>query len=101
MRPAFGVLNANVGVSQIFLVENPALSKKLCGLLGGCSKNDDAPFYGFAGGVTWEINPHFGLRVASDFAHYNFFSGLLNGGRNSARLSVGPKFGFGKNILQK
>jgi hypothetical protein len=69
-------------------------------LLNGSTSVSDA-FYGFGGGFTWEINPHFGLRVAIDVAHYNFFSSVLNGGRNSVRLSVGPKFGFGKNILQK
>jgi hypothetical protein len=102
VRPALGALHANAKVSNAFLAANPpALSAGLCVLLNGCSKNDTVPFYGFGGGMTWEITPHFGLRVASDFAHYDFFSGLLNGGRNSVRISIGPKFGFGKNILEK
>jgi len=95
VRPALGALHANVKATP------PApIAPMLCGLLGGCAKSDTVPFYGFGGGVTWEINPHFGLRVASDFAHYDFFSGLLNGGRSSVRLSVGTKFGFGKNIVK-
>jgi hypothetical protein len=57
-------------------------------------------FYGFGGGATWEINPHFGLRATVDLARFNFFPNMLNGSRNGVRLSVMPKFGFGKNILQ-
>ncbi len=102
VRPALGALHANAKVSQAFLAANPPeLSAGLCMLLNGCSKNDLVPFYGFGGGISWEITPHFGLRVTSDFAHYDFFSSLLNGGRNSVRVSIGPKFSFGKNILGK
>ncbi len=102
VRPALGALHANAKVSQAFLAANPPSSvRRLCMLLNGCSKNDLVPFYGFGGGVSWEITPHFGLRVTTDFAHYDFFSSLLNGGRNSVRVSIGPKFSFGKNILEK
>ena len=58
-------------------------------------------FYGFGGGITWEATPNFGIRVAADMVHYDFFSNILNGGRNSVRFTVGTKFGFGKNILGK
>jgi hypothetical protein len=101
VRPALGALHANVAVSKTFLAASGELGPALCGLLNGCSKNDTVPFYGFGGGMTWEINPHFALRATADFAHYDFFSSLLNGGRNSVRVSVGPRFGFGKNIVQK
>jgi len=101
VRPALGALHSNVKVSQTFLAANPELGAALCTLLNGCSKNDLVPFYGFGAGISWEITPHFGLRATSDFAHYDFFSSLLNGGRNSVRVSIGPKFSFGKNILEK
>jgi len=65
------------------------------------SKSDTVVFYGFGGGVTWETTPHFGIRAATDYVHENFFSGLLDGGRNSFRVTVGTKFSFGKNILAK
>jgi len=95
VRPALGALHAN------FSINNPAFQPIVIGLLGSTSKSDTVVFYGFGGGISWEINPHFGLRVTTDLAHYNYFSNLLNGGRNSVRVSVGPKFSFGKNILQK
>jgi triacylglycerol esterase/lipase EstA (alpha/beta hydrolase family) len=69
--------------------------------VGKTSQSDTVVFYGFGGGITWEATPNFGLRVASDFVHYNFFSNLLDGGRNSVRVVVGTKFSFGKNILKK
>ena len=100
VRPALGALHANAKVKSAFLAETGPLGVELCTLLNGCSKNDLVPFYGFGGGISWEITPHFGIRATSDFAHYNFFSALLNGGRNSVRVSIGPKFSFGKNILQ-
>jgi hypothetical protein len=64
------------------------------------SKTDTVVFYGFGGGATWEATPNFGLRVATDYVHENFFSGLLDGGRNSFRVTVGTKFSFGKNIVK-
>jgi len=94
-RPALGALHSS------FSVNNALYQPIVIGLLGRASKSDTVVFYGFGGGMTWEINPHFGLRVAADFAHYDFFASVLNGGRNSVRVSVGPKFGFGKNIVQK
>jgi hypothetical protein len=97
VRPALGLLHANFVAKP----DNPILTGIVSGLLGGgTSKSDTVVFYGFGGGFTWEINPHFGIRVAADLARYDFFSGLLNGSRNSVRISVGTKFGFGRNILQ-
>jgi len=103
VRPALGALHAKAAVSKAFFAANPVFTTAACGVLNlvGCGKADTVPFYGFGAGISWEINPHFGLRATTDFAHYDFFSGLLNGGRNSVRVSIGPKFSFGKNILEK
>ncbi len=102
VRPALGALHSNVSVSKAFLGTLPPTlpPSAFCSIVP-CSPHDTVPFYGFGGGMSFEITPHFGLRVTSDFAHYNFFSSLLNGGRNSVRVSIGPKFSFGKNILEK
>jgi len=96
VRPALGALHANFTAKP----NNPIIAEIVSGLLNGStSKSDTVVFYGFGGGITWEITPQFGIRVASDFVHYDFFSNLLNGGRNSVRVVVGTKFSFGKNIL--
>ena len=98
VRPALGALHANFEAKP----NNPYIAKLVNGLLNGStSQSDTVVFYGFGGGFTYEATPHFGIRVASDFVHYNFFSNLLDGGRNSVRVTVGTKFGWGKNILGK
>ncbi len=97
-RPALGALHASFTAKP----NDPITAAIVSGLLNGkTTSSDTVVFYGFGGGVTWEITPNFGLRVASDFVHYNFFSNILNGGRNSVRVVVGTKFSFGKNILGK
>ena len=97
-RPALGALHANFTAKPT----DPITAAIVSGLLNGStSKSDTVVFYGFGGGITWEATPHFGIRVATDLVHYNFFSNLLNGGRNSVRVTMGTKFSFGKNILQK
>jgi len=100
VRPALGALHANAKVKSAFLASLDGAAGGFCEVLNGCSKNDLVPFYGFGAGISWEITPHFGIRTTTDFAHYDFFGSLLNGGRNSVRVSIGPKFSFGKNILQ-
>ena len=97
-RPALGALHVTVEAKP----DNPYIAQVVSGLLNGNTKSSDTVvFYGFGGGITWEATPHFGLRVATDFVHYNFFSNILDGGRNSVRVTVGTKFNFGKNILVK
>ncbi len=98
VRPALGALHVTVQAKP----DNPYIAQIVSGLLNGnTSSSDTVVFYGFGGGLTWEATPHFGIRVATDFVHYDFFSNILNGGRNSVRVTMGTKFNFGKNILGK
>ncbi len=97
VRPALGLLH-----TKIQTYPSLAGAPIVQGLLGGkLSDADTSVFYGFGGGATWEINPHFGLRFTTDLARYNFFGQQLNGPRNSVRFSVTSKFGFGRDILRK
>ena len=106
-RPALGAIHStftahpeNCGQPQLHCQQ--ILTQIVSTLVGPSgSKSDTVLFYGFGGGITWEITPNFGLRAATDLVHYNFFDGLLDGGRNSFRVTVGTKFSFGKNILGK
>ena len=105
-RPALGAIHStfqvrpqNCGQPQLHCQQ--ILTQIVSGLVGpSLAKSDTVVFYGFGGGITWEATPNFGLRVATDYVHYNFFSGLLNGGRNSVRVTMGTKFSFGKNIIK-
>ena len=97
-RPALGALHGVFTAKP----DNPYIAQIVSGLLNGkTSSSDTVVFYGFGGGITWEATPHFGIRVASDFVHFNYFSNILDGGRNSVRVTIGTKFNFGKNIVGK
>ena len=96
VRPALGALHMGMTAHP-----DPRVAPLLAQVFGSMSKSDTVVFYGFGGGVTWEATPHFGIRVAADFVHYDVFSDLLNGGRNTVRVTVGTKYSFGRNILAK
>ena len=106
-RPALGALHGTFTATPYKCTQpqlgcNIILTQIVKGLVGpSLGASDTVVFYGFGGGITWEITPHFGLRAASDFVHYNYFSNLLDGGRNSVRVVLGTKFSFGKNIIGK
>jgi hypothetical protein len=94
VRPALGLLHAKIQTHP-----NPVAAPIVGALLKGkLSSADNAIFYGFGGGATWEIHPNFGLRVTVDTARFNFFPEVLNGSRGTVRLTVATKFSFGKNI---
>lgn len=96
VRPALGLLHAKIQTKP-----TASSASLVSALLGGkLSDADNTVFYGFGGGASWEITPHFGLRMTVDFARYNFFDDVLNGPRHSVRISVTPKVSFGKNILR-
>jgi hypothetical protein len=57
-------------------------------------------FYGFGGGVDLNITKHVALRIQGDFVHDHLFSDLLASGRNTVRVSIGPAFQFGKNVVK-
>ncbi len=61
------------------------------------TKADWTYFYGFGGGIDFNVTRHFGLRVTADFVRDHLFSDLLNA-RNTVRFSVGPAIHFGKNV---
>jgi hypothetical protein len=97
-RPALGALHTTITATP----SNPYIANIVGGLLGkSMSSSDTVVFYGFGGGITWEATPHFGIRVATDLVHYNMFSDILNGGRNTVRVVVGTKYSWGRNILVK
>ncbi len=97
VRPALGALHESATLNPT----DPITKALVEGLVGPTfQKTDTVVFYGFGGGMDFNVSRHFALRTAADFVHYNMFSGLLNGGRNSVRFSIGPAFRFGGNILK-
>jgi hypothetical protein len=96
VRPALGLLHAKIQTTAT----NPMTIGLVKTLLNGKLSSADTVFYGFGGGGTWEVTPHFGLRATADLARFNFFPDTLNGSRNGLRLTVATKFGFGRNIME-
>lgn len=93
-RPAIGGMHETARLRP-----NTPLTTLLVGqLVPSGKKTDVEPYYGLGGG--FDVNPskNLGLRVTVDYVHVNLFSGFLNEGRNSLRISLGPWFGFGRNV---
>ena len=63
-------------------------------------KRDWTYFYGFGGGVEFNVTRHFALRFQADFAHDQIFNDILKPA-NSVRFSVGPALQWGKNVAMK
>jgi hypothetical protein len=95
VRPALGALHERVTARP-----NSPLTTGLVNTLIGPSGevSDTVVFYGFGGGLDLNVSKHFAIRTAADFVHFNVFDSLLNGGRNSVRVSIGPAFRFGGNV---
>jgi len=97
IRPGLGALHETVTAKP-----NSALTTGLVNtLLGSSGKTSDTVvFYGFGGGIDWNVSRHFAIRTSADLAHFTVFESLLNGGRNAVRLSIGPAFHFGGNAAR-
>ena len=94
-RPALGALHSDITLKPGDPISTAIVTK----LIGPSMKTSDTVmFYGFGGGMDFNVSKHVGIRTAADFVHYDMFSSLLNGGRNSVRFSVGPTFRFGSNV---
>ena len=96
VRPAIG------GMHELATLKpaNPVQGIVVATLAPGGKQSDLKPFYGVGGGFDLNAGNHFALRMGVDFVHVNLFDNLLNGGRNSVRISVGPAFKFGKNVVK-
>lgn len=95
VRPAFGLLHEDVQAKP-----NTALTTMLVGNLIGASgkKSDTVLFYGFSGGFDLNLSRHLAIRAATDFVHTHMFGHLLDGGRNSVRVSFGPALRWGGDV---
>src|ERR1035441_754457 len=97
IRPSCGIINEIATarpadhVTQI-LVNEVAPSGK---------EEEWTAFYGFGGGVAFNVTKHFSLIVQADLVHDHLFPDLLKNGRNTIRFSIGPGFQFGNNVRKK
>ena len=90
----------NLGALQVVGIPRPVdpITKLVVGQLTPAGKKTDwTYFYGFGGGLEFNVSKHFALRFQADFAHDHFFNDLLKDG-NTIRFSMGPAFQWGKNM---
>lgn len=62
-------------------------------------KTSWASFVGVGGGLDWNVTRPVALRVQVDQVYNHLFNDLLANGRWTTRVSIGPSFRFGGNIL--
>ncbi len=97
IRPALGSLHEVASLHP----QDPFATQVAVVLAGpGMQKTDTVVFYGFGGGLDFNVTKHFGLRTAADYVHYSMFSNTLGSSQNTVRWSIGPTFRFGGNIVK-
>ncbi len=94
VRPAIGGLHERATLKP----NSPILALVVSQLAPSGKVSDLEPFYGAGGGFDFNASKHLGIRVGVDVVHTKLFKDLLEGGRNSVRVSIGPTIRFGKNV---
>ena len=93
----------NLGALEVVATPRPAdpiAALVVSQVIPSGKKTDWTYFYGFGGGLEFNVQKHFALRFQADFAHDHFFNDLLKAG-NTIRFSVGPAFQWGKNMARR
>jgi hypothetical protein len=96
IRPSCGIINE-------IATAHPAdhLTQEVVSVIAPSGREEEwTAFYGFGGGVGFNITKHFGLVVQADLVHDHLFPDLLKEGRNTVRFSIGPGFQFGSNVTR-
>ncbi|HLH06806.1 MAG TPA: outer membrane beta-barrel protein [Terriglobales bacterium] len=97
IHPSIGGMHESVTAKP----NNPILTQIVQGLIGPSMKKDDTEvFYGVGGGFDLNLSRHFAVRTQMDFVRVNLFSDILKSAQNNIRVSIGPTFRFGRNIVQ-
>ncbi|HUE23775.1 MAG TPA: hypothetical protein VMQ86_18950 [Bryobacteraceae bacterium] len=97
IRPSCGIINE---VATAHPVDH--VTQLVVNAIAPSGKEEEwTAFYGFGGGVGFNITKHFGLVVQADLVHDHLFPDLLKDGRNTIRFSIGPGFQFGSNVTRK
>lgn len=97
VRPSIGAIRQKVTPHPT----DPVATAIVAELVPAGYKVDWSGFYGFGGGIDWNITRHVGLRTQADLVYWTLFSDLLANGTWTVRYSVGPTFRFGKNIVSR
>ena len=95
IHPNLGALHADVTATPA----SPLQSLLVNNLVGPTAKTKDTViFWGVGGGIDWNVTKHMSIRTGVDWVRMNMFESMLDGPRNSLRLSIGPAIHFGGNV---
>lgn len=102
VRPAIGLLHEGVTAhpdpTSPYYPLQVGVVQQLTAGTGG--KSDTVWFVGFGGGFDINATKHVHLRVGVDYVNFRVFDDTLEKRRNAVRISVGPSFNFGRNIVK-
>jgi hypothetical protein len=97
MRPSAGVINE---IATAHPTDH--ITQLVVNVVAPSGKEEEwTAFYGFGGGIAFNVTKHFSLVVQADLVHDHLFPDLLKDGRNTVRFSIGPGFQFGKNVTRQ
>lgn len=97
IHPSLGAMHQDTTAKPVDAVQTAIVA----GLLGASGKTSDTVvFYGIGGGIDLNVHKNVSFKLHTDFVHTKLYSGILNGGENDVRFSVGPVFHFGKNVAK-
>jgi hypothetical protein len=97
IRPSAGIIN-EIATAR----PSDHVTQLLVNAVAPSGKEEEwTAFYGFGGGVAFNVTKHFSLVVQADLVHDHLFPDLLKDGRNTIRFSVGPGYQFGSNVTRK
>jgi hypothetical protein len=98
LRPSIGVIYESA--TPRASATDPVAQAIVKGLAPNGKKTDSTLFFGFGGGVDWNLSKHVILRTQADLVHDHLFKDTLQDARWTVRFSIGPAFEFGKNIAR-
>jgi len=97
IRPSCGLINE---VATAHPIDH--ITQLVVNAIAPSGKEEEwTAFYGFGGGVAFNVTKHFSLVVQADLVHDHLFPDLLKDGRNTIRFSIGPGFQFGRNVTRR
>jgi hypothetical protein len=97
IRPSAGIINETA-------TAHPAdhLTSIVVAAIAPSGKEEEwTAFYGFGGGIAFNVTKHFSLIVQADLVHDHLFPDLLKDGHNTVRFSIGPGFQLGSDVKKK
>jgi hypothetical protein len=93
VRPSLGAVREQVTARP----KDPIQTLIVQQLVPTGKKTDWQGFYGFGGGMDYDLTSHFGIRLQADEVYDHLFNDLLKDGRWTTRIGAGLSFRFGKS----